>query len=448
MKQYDVIVCGGGPSGTVAAISAARNGASVLLIEKNGFLGGMNTAGLVGPLMTFHAGNTQIIKGIADEIVTRLKQKGGSYGHIPDPLGVCATITPFEPNILKSVYFEMIQECPSIDLLLHTYITKVNREGEMISSITCVNKSGEHHFSAKTYIDATGDGDVAFFSSAHFKQGRQSDGFSQPMSLMFKLSGVDLNVVRAYMKENPKEFVLDDNVDLDGYVAVSGFFKQVNLAKENGDFNIARDRVLFFQGMHEDEVFINMSRVIQLDATKGEDLTNAETIAHKQVDIIIKFLQKYVPGFANCYLSDSADCIGVRESRRFDCLYTLTEDDIAHPKNFEDSVATCAFPIDIHDPTGTNLNCATNTKGIAYNIPYRVMVVKTIDNLLVTGRCIDATHEALASARITATAMALGEAAGVAATLASKQGIPFAQVDVHELKEILENQGAITHVAQ
>lgn len=441
---YDVIIAGSGPSGMAAALSAARNGAKVLLVEKNGFLGGMNTAGMVGPLMTFHSGDKQIVKGIAQEVVDKLIAKGGCLGHIPDPIGVVSTITPIEPELLKQLYFELVAKEADIDLLLHTFISGVQKTNGKVDSITCVNKSGTTTYEAKFFIDATGDGDIAAFAKAKFEEGRKSDDLSQPMTLMFKLGGVDYNKIRTYIKANPEQFILGENVNLDEYVAISGFFDFVTQAKENNDFNIMRDRVLLFQGVNPGEAFINMSRIIKLRGTNADDLTKAEVLAHQQIDEIVHFLKKYVDGFENCFIVQTASTIGVRETRRFKCKYTLTLDDVLEGKDFEDGIAACAFPVDIHDPKGSELNWVRTNKNSFYTIPYRTMLLNNIDNMLVTGRCIGATHEAMSSSRVSPTAMALGEAAGTAAALAiTYKKSSFSDVDIQMLRATLRLQGAV-----
>lgn len=442
-EKTDVIIAGGGTSGTVAAIAAARKGLKVLLVDKNGFLGGMNTAAMVCPIMSFHAGNKQIIRGIADEIIERLKKRGGSIGHVRDPLGVVSTITPIEPEILKQVYFEMIRECLNINLLLHTFVSGAVVENGDVKGITCVNKNGTRTYQAKLFIDATGDGDLASACKAEYVEGRVDDGFAQPMTLMFKMGGVDLGKIRAYMKENPEQFILDDEADIDKYLAVSGFFNLIEEARKNGDFTVHRDRVLLFEGINNGEVFINMSRIKKLKGTNAGDLTRAEMVGHAQVDEIISFLRKYVPGFPDSYLIAVGSYTGVRETRRITGRYTLSAEDVIEGRGFTDSIATCSFPIDIHDPLDDNLKWIRKNKNTFYDIPFRVMLPRKLKNLIVTGRCISASHEALASARISATAMALGQAAGTAAAVAFLHNLQFPDIDVSEVQRSLQEQGAI-----
>ncbi|MDY4610455.1 MAG: FAD-dependent oxidoreductase [Sphaerochaetaceae bacterium] len=442
-KTYDVIITGAGPSGMAAALSAARNGASVLLIEKNGYPGGMNTAAMVCPLMTFHSGETQIIKGIAQEIVDRLAERGATLGHIPDPIGMVSTITPIDPVILKLVYFEMLAKEPNITTLFHTFLTGATATSGKVASITVVNKSGAATYQGRCFIDATGDADLAYLCKAEFTQGRSKDGMSQPMSLMFKMGGVELDKIAEYVRANPEQFILSPACDLSKYLAVSGFFREVVKAKENGDLTVPRDRVLFFQGIRPDEIIVNMTRVTCLSGVNAKDLTQAEFEAHRQVDEIIRFFNKYLPGFEHAYIQNIADVTGVRESRRIIGRATLVAEDILENRSHETSVAMCAFPIDIHDPVGNELNWIRKERACRYDIPFEVMVPKHFSNLLVAGRCISATHEALASARISPTAMALGEAAGLAAAMAADANTAFDKLDVGQLQNRLVEQNAI-----
>ncbi len=440
---YDVIVVGAGPSGINAAISAARNGMSVLLIDKNGYPGGMNTSAMVFPLMTFHAGTQQVVKGIAQEIVDRLQDKGATLGHIPDPIGMVSTITPIEPEILKIVYFEMLEAEPNITTLLHTFLESAEVENGHVQSVTVLNKSGKATYKGKVFIDATGDADLSVQCSVDFQLGRKHDGLAQPMSLMFIIGNVDLEKTTEYVLKNPEQFILNPSCDLNKYLAVSGFFGMVAQAKKNGDFPLPRDRVLFFQGVHPGEVLVNMTRVTKRSGIDANDLTKAEFEAHKQVSVVVAFLKKYIPGFSEARLRSVASVTGVRESRRIVGQETLTTDMVVHSEENANSVAICAFPIDIHDPAGAELNWVRKEKSCCYDIPYGVMLPKKIGNLLVTGRCISATHEAIASARITATAMALGQAAGVAASLAVKEKVDCRKISAEKIQQELLKAGAV-----
>lgn len=443
MEQYDVIVLGGGSSGIMAALAAAREGANVLLIERNGVLGGTNVTALVCPLMTFHAEGRQIVSGLAQRVVDELDKRGGTLGHVPDPLGVTETITPIEPSLLKPVYFALARECPTLRVRLHCLLTGARLENGKIVAIQCHDKSGAHEFAARIYIDATGDGDLAAQAGAEYQLGRPQDGLSQPMSLLFKVGGVDFAAIRDEMRAHPDQFVLRKDALEHPYTAVSGFFSQVRAARDQGDLRLDRDRVLMFQGVRPDQAIVNMTRVIKCSGVRADELTSAETEVNRQIDEILRMLPKYIPGCEKAYLLESGVGIGVRESRRVVGQYTLTVEDIYASRVFDDSIACCGFPIDIHDPLGAGLDWRRDNAGGFYDVPYRVMLPGSISNLLVTGRCASATHEAMASLRITATAMAMGEAAGIAAAMAADRNQAPREVDIPALQGRIAARGGI-----
>ena len=437
--MYDLIVCGAGPSGVCAALAAARLGLKVLLIDKNGFPGGMNTAALVGPLMTFHSGKRQIVRGIAQEIVDALALRGATLGHVKDPIGMVSTITPVDPEALKMAYFALIAKESNITLLLHSHVIAADAENGMVST---AGKGGVETHRGKRIIDCTGDGDVAALCGAAFDEGRESDGFAQPMTLMFTMDGVDREKVIAYMRAHPDQFVWDKSCDPGEYVAVSGFFDLVKEAQEKGELNFPRDRVLFFEGVQKGTVTVNMTRAILLKGTRAQDVTAAEVATHRQLDEAVRFFNQYLPGFENARLRTVASQTGVRESRRIRGKYTLTEQDIWNNRMQADAIGVCAYPIDIHDPTGQAL-VWTEDKPCCYDIPYGVMVPEKIRNLLVAGRCISATHEALASVRISASCMVMGQAAGTAAYVSIRDQVDFDKVDVKCVQRILHEMGAL-----
>lgn len=415
-----------------------------MLVERYGFAGGMATAALVLPVMTFHAGNEQVITGIPQEVVDRLVRLGASPGHVPDPTGVCPTFTPVDPEYLKFVYQEMLLES-GVDLMFHTQVTGVMKRGERVTGLRVQGKGGPSEMEAAVIVDATGDGDVAALAGAAYAEGREIDGLCQPATMMFRVGGVRLEKVLEYMKAHPDEFVLGyppGEFERLPVIAVSGFFKQVEEAKARGKFPLERDRALFFGLPGAGEVIVNMTRVTRVRGTGSGDLTRAEIESRRQVFAVLDFLREYIPGFQEARLLATGAQVGVRESRRIRGLYTLTGKDVVNGRSFPDSVARGAYPIDIHDPSGAGLTWVRMVPGTSYDIPYRCLVPETIDGLLVAGRCLSADHEALASARISATAMALGVAAGCAAALAVTSGRQPREVDVPELQRRLSSLGA------
>lgn len=446
INEYDVIVGGGGPAGIAAAIAAARNKAKTILIERYGFLGGMLTNGLIGNILTFHTKtHRQIIKGIAQEIINRMIALNGAIGHIRDPIGMAGTFTPYDPEVLKYVALQMVKEA-NVKLLLHTWISNTIIKSNEVKGVIVENKSGRQAILGKVTIDATGDGDIAAHAGAEYIIGRKSDGLTQPMTLMFKMCNVDIEKTLKYIIANPEEFILaipPEELKKLPVIGISGFFKFIAKAKKYKEFDVDRDRVLFFTTLRKGEVIVNMTRISEMNGTKANDLTDAEIYARTQVKLIVEFLKKYIPGFKNSYLSETATQVGVRETRHIIGKYMIEKEDIVECRDFPDSIARGAYPIDIHALKGSGLKLISLKKGESYGIPYRCLLPKEIRFLLVAGRCISATHEASAALRVSATCFAIGEAAGTAAALAVKYKTSPDKIPPDLLRKHLIQQGAI-----
>ncbi|MEK3889422.1 FAD-dependent oxidoreductase [Bacillus sp. FSL K6-3431] len=440
--DYDVVVVGGGPAGINAAIASGRAGAKTLLVERYGFLGGMSTVALVYPWMTFHTNSgNHVIKGIAQEVVDRLMAIDGSPGHLRDTVGFTYTVTPYHPEKYKMVALDMLEEAGA-DVLVHSFVDKVEVDGNKITSVNLTTKSGPIRVSAKQFVDTSGDADVAYLSGAPCLQGRDSDHQTQPMTMKFRMRGVNLQRIKEEMKANPGNFYRKtpiaelDELPLTG---VQGFYKEWN---ESG-IAINRDQILFFAGPEDDEVLVNCTRVQGLDGTNVFDLSAGEKEGRKQMLIIAEFLQTKIPGFEKASISAVGSQIGIRETRRIDGLYALTLDDAVNGKKYEDTIALSGYPIDIHDPTGKGVQANDIEGDGSYGIPYRCLVPKVIDNLLMGGRCISTTHEALATTRLTPSCMATGQAAGTAAALSIKAGVAPRDLDIVKLKSYLVERGVV-----
>lgn len=440
--ETDIVIVGGGPAGLNAAIAAGRSGARTLLIEKYGFLGGMSTAALVYPWMTFHTmEGKQVIKGIAQEIVDRLMALDASPGHVRDTCGFVNTITPYHPEIYKVLMMDMLQEA-GVKILLHSFVDTVETMDDEIKSVTLTGKSGKIEVVGKVFIDTTGDADVAYLSGAPCLKGREEDNLTQPMTSKFRMKGVDLKRVKEYILEHPEEFYpktpIDELPDLP-LTAVQGFYKHW----QEANLPINRDQVLFFTGPAPDEVLVNMTRVQGLDGTDVEDLTKGEELGRKQVLMVADFMIKNIPGFEHASISEVGAQIGIRETRRIDGQYVLQIEDVIEGANFDDVIARSGYPIDIHSPSDKGVEAAWIKGDGAYDIPYRCLLPQKIRNLLTAGRCISTSHEALATTRLTPSCMATGHAAGVAAGIAFGENINPQDVDVLLLQERLKEQGAV-----
>jgi hypothetical protein len=265
------------------------------------------------------------------------------------------------------------------------------------------------------------------------------------MTMMFRLGEVDGQAVRAAIRAAPEDFVLSDQAraDLDSLpvLGVAGFFSLVRAAQERGELGSFRDRVLYFELPAPGQVVVNMTRITGASGTRAEDLSRATRIGLEQTHEVLAFLRRRVPGFAAARLLQTASQVGVRESRHLLGRYTLTAEDVLEGREFADSVARGAFPIDIHSPDGKGLELRTMAPGTSYGIPYRCMLPRELEQLLVSGRSISATHEASGSARLSPSCMALGEAAGIAAALAAAAGVPPSALDTDRLRARIRQAG-------
>jgi len=444
MSEFDVMVVGGGNAGCAAAIAAARHGAQTLLVERYGFLGGTATASMVGPWMTFHSGSKQIVGGIAQEIVERLQLLGASPGHLHDSSDYVPTITPFDPEIHKALLFEMMEEA-RVKLLLHAYFLCATRDERGVAGATFATVGGQRSYRAQVTIDATADAYVAASAGVATQQG-DTRGRVQPATLMFRLSHVDLAKTASYLRAHPDQMrssLKTHERKAQALTAVAGLYALWNEAQTDNLVDVPRELVSFFASPYPDEVTVNMTRVTNVDPLDPDDLTRAEVEARRQAMQLLRFFRTRVPGFEQARLAATGTQIGIRESRRIVGAYTLTKDDVLSGRSFYDGVARSAYPIDIHNPAGSGTDTQRLPAGESYEIPYRCLVPATIERLLVAGRCISTTHEALASTRLTPTVMTLGQAAGTAAALAVRSRARLRDVDAALLRETLSQDGVV-----
>jgi len=450
LGRYDVVVCGGGPSGAVAAIAAARAGARPLIVERYGFLGGALTSQGVHPMMTFHAGDELVVRGIPDELVQRLVQAGHSPGHIADSIGYASSVTPFSAEGLKMVLEEMVTEAGG-EILYHAMLADAEVDEGRIRRLLLCTKAGLQTIEAQVFVDATGDGDLLERAGVGFSRGRSEDGATQPMTANFRVGNVDIERVRQYMTEHPEEFYSGTNPDAVAgapRLSVSGFYEHVRRAREVGEFPSNRKGILFFETNTPGEVNVNSTHIFGKDAAQPRLFSEAEVEGRAQAMEVFTFMKKWIPGFEEAVHLGTGVQIGVRESRRLQGVYTLTEDDLLEGRVFGDAVAMAGYPVDIHPPTPKDARPDGQApprrelaRGDTYQIPYRILISPDCPNLLATGRCVSADHRALGAIRVTPIAMAMGQAAGTAAAMAASASCAVGEVDVDRLRGLLREAG-------
>lgn len=444
-RFYDVIVVGGGISGAMAAIAAARGGAKTLVVEQYGFLGGMLTAAGVGPMMTFHAGDQQVIQGTTGELIDRLAEKGQSPGHVFDTTGFTYTVTPFDVEGMKRELEIMLTEAGG-EMLYHAMLASLQTDGDKIESITLCTKSGLIDLKAKVFVDATGDADLAQHAGVECTKGRESDGACQPMTMKMRMMNVDLEAVRTYIKEHPDEFprLKGDTsiIDRSSKISIGGFVKTLEKGREAGDFTFPREDILFFEANSAGEVIVNTTRILGYDSNDPWSFSQAEMEGRKQSREVELFLKKWVPGFENSVLVYTGPQIGVRSSRQIKGRYTLTGQDVLQRRRFTDTIAHTGYPIDIHSPDGAGTEHHKPEWGSFCDIPFRCLVNEQILNMITVGRCISVDFEAQGGVRTTPTMGAVGQAGGLAAAMAAKVDIPTGDVDVKRLQQGLLDQGS------
>jgi hypothetical protein len=447
---YDVLVVGGGISGAMAAIGAARAGAKTLVLEKYGFLGGMLTAAGVGPMMSFHAGEQQVIQGTTGELIDRLTAKGRSPGHLFDTTGFTYTVTPFDLEGMKRELELMLTEAGG-EVLYHAMLAGTKTASGRIKSITVCTKAGLLDLQARVFVDATGDAALASSAGVDYNKGRESDGACQPMTMNMRMVNVDIPKVREYIKTHKEEFPrLEgdlEKIDQAPRLSIGGFAKTLAKAREAGDFTIPREDILFFEANTPGEVIVNTTRILGYDSDDPWSFSQAEIEGRRQTLELERFLKKYLPGFENAALVCTGPEIGVRSSRQIKGLYTLTGMDIHTRKPFADTIAHTGYPVDIHSPDGEGTAHVKPEWGTYCNIPYRCLVNDRISNLVTVGRCISVDFEAQAAVRTTPTMGAVGQAGGIAAALAAADQTSVTAVDIDTLQRYLKEQGAFLHLA-
>ena len=414
-NKYDLIVVGGGFAGVAAAVEAAGKGLQVLLIDKYNCLGGAAANCLVMPFMPYstvdpETGEQKILTGnFFTRVIGELEKLGGTYP------GVDRT---FDEELLKLVLNRLCLS-QGVELLFNTTVVDAQVKDGTIVSIRAWGKSQMLELTADYYVDATGDGELSVLAGCDYHVGRQEDGLCQPMTLCFRIAGIDM----AKFRENRK------------YIT-----PRYQEFQKKGLIRNPREDVLLFKTMHDSILHFNTTRIVKLDPTDPFAVTKAELEAREQVFEMHGFLKENIPGFEDSYVLSTAMQIGIRESRMIKGEYTLTQEDLKSLARFDDAIAVANYDIDIHNPEGAGTSHYYFGKGEWYEIPYRCLLPVGTTNLLVAGRCISSTHEAQASYRVMPFCSELGQAAGAAVSVAKEDGKALRDIDIKKLQSILRTE--------
>lgn len=445
VADVDVCVIGGGPAGLPAAIAAARQGASVVLVEMHGFFGGMATAGFVGPILGHTASRSKIpvIGGIPREMCERMAAIGQS---IPWEQTLAMWGVPFNAEGYKIIADRMVQEA-GVQTLLHAFFADSVVDDNRMTHAIIESKSGRQAIKARVFVDATGDADVAYRAGAACTKGRPADGRPMSMGSMFHIGGTGTltDETRKALVEKMRQAVAAGELNLYG-CGLGGHGSTLNDGQAS--LNITR-----FGG----------------DCTEVGDLTAGE-FATRAMAWKVAELWHSVPGGEGLYIQATPAHVGTRESRQLVGEYRITGQDVVDARKYDDAIARCGYWIDIHCPLGLvergtvhlcSVKCSRKECHMLtdyadqlpdelyppddewFDIPYRTLVPKDLDGLLVAGRCISADHQAMSAMRVMAPCMATGQAAGTAAAMAAMARIRPRSVDVAALRETLAATGAL-----
>lgn len=441
----DVCVLGGGPAGAAAAIAARRAGAKTMLIERMGYLGGAATAMQVPAFCPFSDREKAIVRGIGWEIMTEMQRRAGNpvpdpdIYHVPQDQARMDWV-PIHVETLKVIYDELCAAA-DVDILFHTFVAQILRDGDRITGVVLANKDGLSVATAKVFVDATGDADIAARAGCPFEQG-DDQGLTQGMTMCFTVAGGSRTKYLDYVYRTG-----------DGYLA-----QRVEAARAAGDYDLPDSSLVGMSFKTETIAGINMGHVYGGDATSAASVSRAEAEGRRIVQKLVTFLRNYIPGQEKIYLVSTGPHIGVRESRRIVGDYRLTLDDYLACRSFPDDIARNAYFIDIHAVTTEQAARAKNIsdtsserterknyalpKGRSHGIPYRCLLPQGVENLIVAGRSLSADRAVQGAARVMPFCFAMGEAAGIAAAMVASDSGRFRSVNITDLRAKLKSVGA------
>jgi ribulose 1,5-bisphosphate synthetase/thiazole synthase len=446
--KCDVAVIGAGPGGLSAAITAAREGMKVILVERTAVLGGCAASGL-GILGYLDAKGRRSLGALAQEYLDKLREIDGTLG--PAPCPVHNSITPISPDAFKYLAVRMCEEA-GVRILFNCDLTDVLVENDRVKAVTVYGKCTDIEIHAPVFVDGTGDGDLAFMAGAEHINGQDGTGLMQPATLVFTVAGHDLEAFYAYLEKHPSELGIKERYargyDLKffrenpGHCLI-GLTEMFRKAHETGELDIPRNQFIYIKTANEKLLAINTTRIININAADPFELSRGIEEGYRQVEILVRFMRKNIPGFEHIVVTNISPTLGIRETRHFIGKKRLTREMIPaySARNEDDIIALCAYNIDIHSGDGDHIDLYRVDE--PFGIPYGCLVPKRIKGLFLAGRTLSVDGYVFAAARVMGPLIACAEAIGVAASMAVKNNIEVEDVDVAELRERLTARGAV-----
>ncbi|MGZ5195084.1 MAG: FAD-dependent oxidoreductase [Ramlibacter sp.] len=427
LGEYDVVVLGGGPAGIAASVAAARAGRSTLLIERYGFLGGMGTAAGVTNFCGLHANVhgdiRQVVHGVADDLLARIAHLGGL--NAPHALFGKTVAQAYDTAAYKIAADDLMVSA-GVNVLFHALAAGVVMESpQRVKALLIETKSGRRAVLGRAFIDCSGDGDLAAWAGAPYEKGDGAGNMLYP-STMFRINGIDSQRAGKAWEVIPK-LMLE--------------------AEAAGRYKFPRKTPIVRPQKSGIEWRVNLTQLANaqgnaMDGTDAQELSDAEMLGRRQIASVANFLRE-VPGFEQSYIVDIAPQVGIRETRRVQGRYVLTESDVLECASFDDTIGVNGWPLELHLKGDVEFRWPNIPESRGFNhLPYRMTVPIGLDNLWVAGRCASMSHEAQSAARVTGACFVMGQAAGTAAHLALKSNRDASSVDTAALQTRLETDGA------
>ncbi len=441
--RCDTLVLGGGTTGIAAALASARNGADTLIVERNGYFGG-NGVMIPAWLGFFGREGRQLVGGIAWELAEKIRREA-PFPIYHDPF--CCSICTINGDYLKLIAAQEIVASGARPML-HSVLVGVEADGNEVRAARLWSGERMIRVECRNFIDCSDSAVGARLAGEELVSGRRSDGRHQISSWVFEVGNLDMEKIFQYFEQYPEDirpFPLEDpaahlrDIRRRAAFVMGGFARLVAQAERDG-MRLPRKNVPGQMIASEGRFLCVGSRLEEVLPADAENYSNAECAGAAQAKLYLSFFRRYVPGFENCKLLRTPDSMGIREINHLAGSYLLTEDDLLSGRSFEDAVALGDYHLDIHSPDHRGIDTKIPP---VYTIPYRALLGKKNRNLLAAGRCASQTHEAQSSTRVIPISMAMGEAAGTAAALAARQGVPAAELDPQILRRRLLARGVL-----